>query len=220
MVIQKNAEDFNDDCDLFDIANENIENGVAQTAWKSVAPTIPEGDKRCKVGTFQTLQEALEETSNGNISGLPDDSSTKSNTNPLSMLYAKAAKRQNVSFHEYCSHFRMLNKEQRHIVMYSRAWCKTYINALKHGRTKKGYRIYLSGPGGVGKSYVLRFIQRDTSYFLSHILNVQPDQPIVLVTAPTGSAAYQIGRSTIHSAFLMYDDLKSKSSWKNVRSCK
>ena len=34
MVIQKNAEDFNDNCDLFDIANENIENGVAQTAWE------------------------------------------------------------------------------------------------------------------------------------------------------------------------------------------
>ena len=70
MVIQKNAEYFNDDCDLFYIANENIENGVAQTAWESVAPTIPKGDKRSKVGTFQTLQEALEEASNGNISGL------------------------------------------------------------------------------------------------------------------------------------------------------
>ena len=33
MVIHKNAEDFNDNCDLFDIANENIENGVAQTEW-------------------------------------------------------------------------------------------------------------------------------------------------------------------------------------------
>ena len=107
----------------------------------------------------------------------------------------------------------MLNKEQKHIVMYSRAWCKSYINALKHGRTKEGYKIYLSGPGGVGKSHVLYLIQRDMSYFLSHILNVQPDQPIVLVTAPTGSAAYQIGGSTIHSAFLMYDDSKSKSSW-------
>ena len=53
MVIQKNAEDFNDDCDLFNIANENIENGVAQTAWESVAPTISEGEKRCKVGTFR-----------------------------------------------------------------------------------------------------------------------------------------------------------------------
>ena len=213
MVIQKNAEDFNDNCDVFDIANENIENGVAQTAWESVAPTILEGDKRFKVGTFQTLQEGLKETSNENIYGPPDDNRTKSSTNPLSMLYAKAAKRQNMSFHEYCSHFRILNKEQKHIVMYSRAWCKSYINALKHGSNKEGYRIYLSGPGGVGKSHVLCFIQRDMSHLLSHVLNVQPDQLIVLVTAPTDSATYQIGGSTIHSAFLMYDDSKSKPSW-------
>ena len=213
MVIQKNAEHFNDDCDLFDIANENLENGVTQTAWDSVAPTIPEGDNRCMLGTFQTLQDRLEETSNENICSPSDDKSTKSSTNPLSMLYAKAAKRQNMSFHEYCSHVRMLNKEQKDIIMYSRAWCKSCINSLKNGRNKEGYRIYLSGLGGVGKSHVLHLIQRDMSYLHSNVLNVQLDQPIVLVTASTGSAAYHIGGSTIHSAFLMHDDSKWKPSW-------
>ena len=40
------------------------------------------------------------------------------------------------------------------------------------------------------------------------------DQPIIFITAPPGSAAFQIGGSTIHSAFLLYDNLKSKPSWK------
>ena len=39
------------------------------------------------------------------------------------------------------------------------------------------------------------------------------DQPIVLITAPTGSPAFQIGGSTIHSSFLLYDNFKLKSSW-------
>ena len=39
------------------------------------------------------------------------------------------------------------------------------------------------------------------------------DQPIVLITAPTGSAAFQIGGSTIHSAFLLHDTFKSNPSW-------
>ena len=39
------------------------------------------------------------------------------------------------------------------------------------------------------------------------------DQPIVLITAPTGSAAFQIGGSTIHSSFLLHDNYKSKPSW-------
>ena len=33
------------------------------------------------------------------------------------------------------------------------------------------------------------------------------------MTAPTGSAAYQIGRSTIDSTLLLYDNGKNKASW-------
>ena len=39
------------------------------------------------------------------------------------------------------------------------------------------------------------------------------DQPIVLITAPIGSAPFQIGGSTIHSAFLLHDNYKSIPSW-------
>ena len=34
------------------------------------------------------------------------------------------------------------------------------------------------------------------------------------MTAPTGSAAYQIGGSTIDSTFLLYEKGKNKPSWK------
>ena len=69
----------------------------------------------------------------------------------LCMLYAKAAKRQDMNFQDYCRHVHTLNKDQHHIVMYNRAWCKSYINALRHGEKQEGYRIFLSGPGGQGK---------------------------------------------------------------------
>ena len=48
---------------------------------------------------------------------------------------------------------------------------------------------------------------------LSHTINPDDDQPLVLVTAPTGSAAFQVGGSTIHSAFLLYDKSRTKPSW-------
>ena len=51
------------------------------------------------------------------------------------------------------------------------------------------------------------------TYFLKNVLNADPDQPIVLMTAPTGSAAYQIGGSTIESALLIYDNFNNKPSW-------
>ena len=51
------------------------------------------------------------------------------------------------------------------------------------------------------------------SYFFKHTVKPDDDQPIVLITAPTGSAAFQTGVSTIHSAFLLHDNYKSKPSW-------
>ena len=51
------------------------------------------------------------------------------------------------------------------------------------------------------------------SYFFKHTVKPDDDQPIVFITAPTGSAAFQIGGSTIHSAFLLHDNYKSKPNW-------
>ena len=97
--------------------------------------------------------------------------------------------------------------------MFNRAWCKKYIHSLRCGSTIDGYRVFLSGCGDSGKSHCVSLIQRDMSYFLSQVLNADPDQPVVLVTAPTGSAAFQIGGTTIHSAFLLYEGSTRKQSW-------
>ena len=99
------------------------------------------------------------------------------------------------------------------MVMFSRAWCKKYIQSLRCGSTIDGYRVFLSDCGGSGKSHCVSLIQRNMSYFLSQVLNADPDQPVVLVTAPTGSAAFQIGGTIIHSAFLLYEGSTRKPSW-------
>ena len=51
------------------------------------------------------------------------------------------------------------------------------------------------------------------SHFFKFTVKPDDDEPIVPITAPTGSAAFQIGGSTIHSAFLLHDNFKSKHSW-------
>ena len=75
------------------------------------------------------------------------------------------------------------------MVMFSRAWCKKYVHSLRCGSTIDGYRVFLSGCGGSGKSHCVSLTQRDMSYFLRQVVNAVW---IVLVTAPTGSAAFQI----------------------------
>ena len=63
--------------------------------------------------------------------------------------------------------------------MYNRAWCKSYISAVRHGENQKGYRIFLSGPEGTGKSYVVHLIQRGMLYFFNH--TVKPDDDICVL---------------------------------------
>ena len=168
-----------------------------------VAPNIAQDDRTTHVQGFYTLQN--QEQGKEDTTETVSHENTMNTTVTLCMLYAKAAKRQDMNFHDYCTYIFNLNTEQYHIVMYNTAWCKSYINAVRHGSKKKGYRIFLSGPGDTGKSHVVHLIQRDMSHFFKHTVKPDDDHPIVLITAPTGSAG-----STIHSAFLLHDNYKSK----------
>ena len=211
-TVHANAEHFNEECEVFDMLPEDVENNILQCAWDLAAPNIAQDDAATNQLGFSTVQEQTEETPHlQHTSG--QDSNKTAKVDPLSQLYSKAAKKQTMDFQEYCKQIRTLNAKQRHIVMYNRAWCKSYINANQKGEKFQGYRIFLSGPGGTGKSHVVCLIQRDMAYLLNQIIHHDDEQPIVLVTAPTGSAAYQIGGSTIDSALLLYEQGKSKPSW-------
>ena len=164
-----------------------MENNIPQCAWDLAAPNIAQDDAVTNQLGFSTVQERTEETPHlQHTSG--QDSNKTANVDPLSKLYSKAAKKQNMDFQDYCKQMRTLNAKQQHIVMYNRAWCKSYINAIQNGEKFQGYRIFLSGPGGTGKSHVVCLIQRDMAYLLNQIIHADDEQPIVLVTAPTGSA--------------------------------
>ena len=148
-IIHQNAERFNEDCVAFDVDLQDLENNIPQSAWEMVAPNIGEDDTITHLQGFSTLQNEQKEKEDTIDMVCDDNARNKRDT--LSMLYAKAAKRQDMNFQDYCKYVHTLNKDQHHIVMYNRAWCKSYINALRHGEKQAGYRIFLSGPGGQGK---------------------------------------------------------------------
>ena len=98
---------------------------------------------------------------------------------------------------------RGLNEEQRSIVMFHRDWCRKAILALKEGKSVQPYHVFLSGPGGVGKSHVIKLVHSDTLKLLKLSGTFEPDDVIALLTAPTGVAAFNINGMTLHSAFLL-----------------
>ena len=87
--------------------------------------------------------------------------------------------------------------------MFHRDWCKRAVVALKEGKPVQPYRVFLSGPGGVGKTHVIKLIHSDTLKFLKLSGTFESDAVSVLLTAPTGVAAFNINGMTLHSAFLL-----------------
>ena len=71
---------------------------------------------------------------------------------------------------------------------------------MRSAQQVEPYRVFLSGPGGVGKSHVISLIRNDTVKFLRLSGQVQPEDVVVLLTAPTGVAAFNIQGMTLHSA--------------------
>ena len=111
-----------------------------------VAPNIAQDDRTRHMQGFCTFQNEQQEKE-GTIDTVCHNN-IRNKRDTLCMLYAKGAKRQDMNFQDYGRHVCTLNKDQCRIVMYNRAWCKSYINAVRHGEKQEGYRIFLSGPGG------------------------------------------------------------------------
>ena len=127
----------------------------------------------------------------------------KQRSAPLLQRFTMETSRDLFSPEEYRHAMRGLNSKQRQVVMYHRAWCKRTITALKSGQPVTPYRVFVSGPGGVGKSHVISLIRNDTVKLLRLSGQVQPDDVTVLLTAPTGVAAFNIQGMTLHSALLL-----------------
>ena len=76
--------------------------------------------------------------------------------------FETAANKQEIPADEYRKLLRGLNAKQRQVVMFHRDWCKKAVIALKQGKPIEPYHVFVSGPGGVGKSHVIRLIHSDT----------------------------------------------------------
>ena len=143
-IIHKNAQSFKEDCERFDSALEAFENDVIpQSAWDSIVPSIAEEDAMTHIQGFDTIQVAIEEQTDADTIPKRPDTNVQLDIDPLSKLYAKVAHKHMMTFQDYCSRMQSLNTKQCEIVMYNRAWCKSYIDGMQHGQKLHGYWWFL-----------------------------------------------------------------------------
>ena len=109
---------------------QDLENNIPQSAWEMVAPNIAQDDRTTNVQGFYTLQNEQQEKEDTTDAVSHDNARNTRDT--LCMLYAKAAKMQDMNFQDYYRCVCNLNKDQCYIVMYNRASCKSYMEKTKN----------------------------------------------------------------------------------------
>lgn len=85
-----------------------------------------------------------------------------------------------------------LNQKQKEFFYHVYHWLKTQNDPLY---------VFLSGGAGVGKSVVLRVLYQALLKYYNHRPGENPDNLKILLCAPTGKAAHNIGGNTIHNTF-------------------
>ena len=101
--------------------------------------------------------------------------------------------------YEMCSN---LNEGQLEIFNYVMRYAVEYmLNERNNKPLPDPIYVFLSGAGGVGKSYVTKAMIENTKNVLKFHLQDFDNQPSVAVTASTGKAACDLDGTTLHSAF-------------------
>ena len=128
-IIHENSQHFNEDCEIFDLSEQDVENNLPQSMWDLTSPCIAQEDGLTLNHGFTSIQKLTEEKVPDTDIAL-DSNNTQKHHDVLLKLYSKAANSEYMNFTDYCKHIRFLNNEQKHIVMFNRQWCKNYVHAV------------------------------------------------------------------------------------------
>ena len=136
--------------------NDLTEHGPPQSAWDQVAPDAAERQALAEAEGAQEMRHIEQEDLDANAALFQQQAA------PLLQRFDLETNRELIPPDKYRELMRGLNIKQRQAVNFHRRWCKEAVVAMKKGEPIKPYRVFLSGPGGVGKSYVISLIHRHT----------------------------------------------------------
>ena len=161
------------------------EHGPPQHAWDQVAPGATEQQAQAEAVGTEVMRRIEQEDLDANAALFQQQSA------PLLQRFDVETNRELIPPDEYRELMRGLNTKQRQAVNFHRRWRKDAVIAMKKGEAIEPYRVFLSGPGGVGKSYVISLIHRDTAKLLRLSGQVEPKDVTVLLTVPNWSCSFQ-----------------------------
>ncbi|XP_049319588.1 uncharacterized protein LOC125781000 [Astyanax mexicanus] len=191
LTVDTNMAMFEKESDSIDKAQEDLDaHGPMEDAWAQLCPETERERLEC---IEQKQKEIPEITENSDI--IPDLFPKE--------IYSLQDNSHNMPKEEAMALLRSMNETQSQIFYKIRHWCLQKAR----GDTPEPFHVFISGPGGVGKSMLIKAIHYEAHRILSRLSN-NPDDTRVLLTAPTGVSAYNINAATIHTSLAIGTDVK------------
>ncbi len=185
IIVDTNRATFEKEAETIQRAQDDLEqHGPMEDAWAQICPEAELERLEC---LDQRKEQPIETEEGDDVIPdlLPNVSAFTLEKNPCAMTKKDAMVL-----------LRSLNEKQTEIFYKVRNWCLAKVQ----GENPDPFHVFISGPGGVGKSVLIKAINYETSRILSK-LSENPDETHVVLTAPTGVSAFNINAKTIHSTF-------------------
>ena len=177
--------------DLEEIRN-NVDSDTVENAWAQLCPEQEVERLECreegKVDEGQLLSEPAEH--------IPDLAVTEQQV-------AHIERTNNTSRSDGLALIRSLNETQLSIFYQIRQWCLDKVA----GKKPDPFHVFITGGAGTGKSHLIRAIQYEATRLLAVTCH-SPDNVSILLTAPTGIAAYNLNAATIHNTLCIGKNIR------------
>nr|XP_034326029.1 uncharacterized protein LOC105328139 [Crassostrea gigas] len=201
-IVDENKARYSQNEDVIAQAQENFENiGVPEDAWANLCPETEL--MRHELSAERNVDLDLNATEE-----LPDMQSQKTNSDVLYKVQQNTQSKEEITIV-----LQNLNETQMKVFYMVREWCLK----KSFGEKLEPMHIFITGGAGTGKSHLIKAIHYEASRLLGKQLTT-PDSVSVLLTAFTGTAAFNIGGNTIHHLFslpkhmpLPYEPLREQS---------
>ena len=199
-IVVENMDQYEHNADIIDEAWEAVQhNERLEDGWADVAP----GAEEQRHDDAQEAEDEEHFSDEEEVPQIPDlDVGLQSAPCAGRPTYTEQSM-QKISSSQAEKIIRSMNNRQHEVFTYLRQWCIERVT----GAAVDPFHVFVTGGAGTGKSHVINGFQYEASRLLSPITD-SADEVTVLLVAYTGTAAFNIGGQTIHSAFAIHCDIK------------
>ena len=186
LIVDRNRQTYCKNEQIINEAEQIFEQiGEPEDAWALLCPETETNRRSCLEGK-ERVEEAEVETE------VPDLIEEEHNADILYRVQ-HSTRREDV-----LPMLRSLNKTQSEMFYFVRNWCLR----KSCGEKTQPFHIFVTGGAGTGKSHLIKTLQYEADRLLSKTVQY-PEGVTVLLTALTGTAAFNIGGNTIHHTFAL-----------------